>query len=63
MDLMNPSQFNKAIAASTKATGSLAKKLPPPMKIGELLDQMLGAAEAPEVTAVRQKVAALYGVK
>jgi len=63
MELMNPSQFNKATNASTKAVGSLAKKLPPPMKMAEVLDHLLGASEPASVTAARQKVAALYGVK
>ena len=64
---MNPAQFNKATNASTKATGSLAKKLPPPMKISspkmaEVLDHLLGASEPASVTAARQKIAALYGL-
>lgn len=48
MSLMTPNQLNRATTATTKAVGSLSKKLPPP--------------SVPKMGAAIEKVAARYGL-
>jgi len=45
---MTPAQLNRATTASTKAVGSLTKKLPPP--------------SVPKIASVIEKIAARYGL-